>query len=157
MSNSLERVTSILKAAGASFEMRHLTEDTHTAHQTAEAIGCHVNQIAKSIIAQGYESDTLFLFLTSGGAQIDPEKAAELCDEPILRPGADFVHALTGFDAGAVAPCGALTPLKTFIDPALLEYDLIWAAGGTPRAVFSVSPAHLQSISQATMVDFTDQ
>lgn len=154
MSKSLKRVRAALQAAGLDTEIRQ-TEGSRTAQDAARAIGCEVDQIVKSIIFQGQESDTPVLFLTAGGNQVDPEKAATLAREPLGRADADMVRSVTGFAIGGVSPIGHLTPIRSFFDPRLMDFDEIWAAAGTPTHVFGAEPHDMQRISGAEVADFT--
>ena len=131
-----------------------MPSETRTAAQAAAAAGCALDQIAKSILFQGAESGRLFLFLTAGGNQVDPEAAAALAGEVLARADAETVRIVTGFAIGGVAPIGHLTPLPTWIDPRLLDFPVIWAAAGTPRHIFPIDPAVLHRATGATRAPF---
>ena len=154
MSKSLKRVRAALIAAGAEAEMLEPGE-CRTAELAAEAVGCAVDQIAKSIIFRGEESGAALLFLTAGGNRVDAAKAAALAGEALTRADAALIRAQTGFAIGGVAPVGHLTPPRGWADPRLLDFDMVWAAGGTPRHVFGLPPQRMIEISGLQVADFT--
>ena len=155
MSKSLKRVEEALHAGGVSFEMREMDVESKTAQQAADAAGVDVNQIAKSIIVNGVDSGDFYLFITAGGNQVNSTKAIQLAGEMIAVPDAAAIRQVTGFAIGGVAPVGHLTPIKAFLDPLLMAFPTVWAAGGTPRHIFEVSPFELIKLTNATVSDFT--
>ncbi len=155
MSKSLARVTAALHAAGLSIAPLEMPAETRTAAQAAEAAGVTIDQIAKSILFAGATSGRLYLFLTAGGNQVDPARAAAIAGETMARADINTVREVTGFAIGGVAPVGHLTPLPTWFDPRLMEFPLIWAAAGTPRHIFPIAPADLHRITGATLASFT--
>ena len=154
MSKSLKRVRAALEAAGIEPEIRE-TELARTAEDAAKAIGCEVDQIAKSIVFRGLESGEALLFLTAGSNQVDPEKAAACAGEALGKADAALIRAQTGFAIGGVAPVGHLNPIRAFIDPRLSEFDVIWAAAGTPHHVFPSTAATLIRLTGAKEAQFT--
>lgn len=154
MSKSLARVEAALKDAGLAAEIREMG-DTRTAADAAAAVGCEVDQIAKSIIFKGEDSGHVVLFLTAGCNRVDAEKATALAGQPLGKADAALIRSETGFAIGGVAPVGHLTEIAAFIDPRLLEFETVWAAAGTPRHVFAISPADLLRVSGARQADFT--
>ncbi len=155
MSKSLNRVSAALTAAGIASQPIEMSAVTRTAAQAAAAAGCQIDQIVKSILFQG-ASGQLYLFLTPGGAQISPVAASALAREPLGRADADTVRAVTGFAIGGVAPLGHLTPLPVWMDPALMAFDVVWAAAGTPRHIFAIAPRALCRAAGAVLARFTD-
>lgn len=155
MSSSLERVRTALLAAGLPDGIREMPDSTRTALDAAAACGCEVDQIAKSIIFRGETSGHVKLFLTAGGNQVDPEKASALAGEPLGKADAQLIRTETGFAIGGVAPLGHLTALPVWIDPRLFDFELLWAAAGTPRHVFPVAPEALWAATGAKRADFT--
>lgn len=153
-SKSLKRVEAALEAAGIDPRVRR-TELARTAADAARAVGCEVDQIAKSIIFRGETSGKAILFLTAGGNRVDGDRAAALAGEPLGKADAALVRAQTGFAIGGVAPVGHLAPIRAFLDPRLAEFQEIWAAAGTPHHVFPIRPADLLRITGAQMADFT--
>ena len=157
MSKSLKRVARMLDATGIVHEILEMGEETRTAAQAARAAGCHIDQIAKSIIFQDAANTQTVLFITAGGNQVDPKRAAIVAQTELQRADAATVRAQTGFAIGGVAPIAHLSSPHAFFDPRLLEFTTIWAAAGTPRHIFSISPAELLTISGAQLTDFTSQ
>ncbi len=155
MSKSLKRVRAALEAAGLDVEIREMAEGTRTAEAAASAVGCAVDQIAKSIIFRDSAADGIVLFITAGGNQIDPSRAAEVAGTPLERADAGHVRKVTGFAIGGVAPIGHLNPPVAYFDPRLLEFDTVWAAAGTPNHVFACEPGKLCEISNAQQSEFT--
>lgn len=154
MSKSLKRVRAALEAAGLEPQIRE-TELARTAADAAAAIGCAVDQIAKSIIFRGETTGQAILFLTAGGNRVNPDKAATLAGEPLGKADAALIRTQTGFAIGGVSPVGHLNPIRAFFDPRLAEFDLIWAAAGTPHHVFPAKPAVISALAKAEIVDFT--
>ena len=154
MSKSLKRVRRALTEAGITVEPVEIGPAT-TAQLAADAVGCALDQIAKSIIFCGQSSGEAVLFVTAGGNQVDPKRAANVAQAALQRADAATVRAQTGFAIGGVAPIAHLSSPRAFFDPRLLEFTTIWAAAGTPRHIFSISPAELLTISRAQLIDFT--
>ena len=152
----MKRVRAALEAAGLDPQIRE-TALARTAADAATAIGCTVDQIAKSIIFRGETSGAAILFLTAGGNRVDTARAAELAGEPLGKADAALVRAQTGFAIGGVAPVGHLNPIRAFLDPRLQDFDVIWAAAGTPHHVFPIAPADLLRLTNAQTHDFTSQ
>lgn len=155
MSKSLARVKLALSEAGIDAAPLEMAAETRTAAQAAEAAGCALDQIAKSILFAGQDSGRLFLFLTAGGNQVDAAKASALAGEVLGRADAAQVRNVTGFAIGGVSPVGHLTPLPIWFDPRLLSFAQVWGAAGTPRHIFPIAPAELLRITGATAADFT--
>ena len=155
MSKSLRRVEAALAAAGVAVEIHAFDEGTRTAQAAADAVGCALDQIAKSILFRGEASGRLWLFVTAGGNQVSAGKAGALAGEPLGKAGAEQIRAETGFAIGGVAPIGHLVPPAAFCDPRLMAFDRVWAAAGTPRHVFGIDPRILQVIAAAQLADFT--
>lgn len=155
MSKSIKRVQTALAAAGLEVEISEMPDSTKTAAAAAAALGCTPDQIAKSVIFRGSQSDRVFLFVTAGGNRVDPAKAAEIAGEPLGPADAAFIRAKTGFAIGGVAPIGHLTQPVAFFDPHLATFDVVWAAAGTPRHVFPLDPTVMMRISNAQPSDFT--
>lgn len=155
MSKSLKRVRALLESAGLADDIREMTESTKTAEAAATAVGCEVDQIAKSIIFFDASADQVVLFITAGGQRVDPAKAADLANADLTRADAAIVRAKTGFAIGGVSPIGHLTEPRRFFDRRLMAFAQIWAAAGTPNHVFGISPQALLEITGAELSDFT--
>ncbi len=154
MSKSRKRVCATLQAAGITPRIVETTL-ARTAADAATAIGCAVDQIAKSIIFAGAQSGKALLFVTAGGNQVDVARASALAGEPLGKADAALIRAQTGFAIGGVAPIGHLTPPRAWFDPRLLEFAEVWAAAGTPHHVFALPPAQMQALSGAEVARFT--
>ena len=154
MSKSLTRVKTALQSAGLPADIRE-TPLARTASDAATAVGCLIDQIAKSIIFQGLTTGQAVLFITAGGNTVNPDKASALAHEPLGRADPTLVRTQTGFAIGGVSPVGHLSPIRAWLDPRLMEFEQIWAAAGTPHHVFQITPVRLLDISQAQMADFT--
>lgn len=155
MSKSLARVRAALDAAGLDAEIREMPDSTRTAPEAAAAVGCALDQIVKSIVMQRQDDGGVVLFLTAGGRQVCPDRAAALAGAPLGRADAAAVRARTGFAIGGVAPVGHVAPPATFLDPRLLDFAVVWAAAGTPRHVFAIAPGDLARVAGATVTAFT--
>ncbi|MEM9796441.1 MAG: YbaK/EbsC family protein [Pseudomonadota bacterium] len=153
MSKSLRRVTAALRDAGLDIAPVEMPDSTRTAAEAADAVDCHLDQIAKSIIFG--TADGCALFLTAGDNQVDATRASDLAGQPLTRADAAIVRRVTGFAIGGVAPIGHLTPSPIWMDPRLLDFETVWAAAGTPRHVFPIAPEVLQRITGATVAAFT--
>ncbi|MGE0725486.1 MAG: YbaK/EbsC family protein [Alphaproteobacteria bacterium] len=149
---SAARVQDLLRAAG--FEVTDATfpDPTRTAADAAAALGCTVAQIAKSLIFRAARSDRPVLVVASGVNRVDEAKVAAALGEPIGRADAAFVRAATGFAIGGVPPIGHLRPPATFLDADLARLDPIWAAAGTPNAVFRTSFDDLRKMTGGTAI-----
>ncbi|AGI68341.1 hypothetical protein OAN307_c27660 [Octadecabacter antarcticus 307] len=155
MSKSLKRVVRALTDAGLDITPMEMPGSTRTAQDAADAAGCHIDQIAKSIIFQGETSGRAILFITAGGNQVDSAKASAAAGEPLGKADAALIRAQTGFAIGGVAPIGHLTSPTAFWDPCLSDFDTIFAAAGTPRHIFPIAPDILLGLSDATIAKFT--
>ena len=138
------KVQSVL---GDRFQVLEFDASTRTAADAAAAIGCEVAQIAKSLIFRGANSGRAVLILASGVDRVDEKKAALAVGEPIARADADFVREATGFAIGGVPPVAHKTKPVVLIEESLMQLDEIWAAAGTPNAVFRLTPADLVELT----------
>ncbi|GIT92236.1 aminoacyl-tRNA deacylase [Jannaschia pagri] len=153
MSKSLKRVITALESFNLEGRPIEMPGETRTAQQAADAVGCALDQIAKSIIFGC--GDGCALFLTAGGRQVCPDKATALAAMPLTRADANTVRKITGFAIGGVAPVGHVTQSPVWMDRRLLDFTEVWAAAGTPRHVFPINPMDLQLVTGATVADFT--
>lgn len=153
LSKSTERVQAALQGAGIAAEVRELPESTRTAELAAQAVGCQVGQIAKSLVFETVETHQPVLVITSGANRVDRAKIEPLIGEAIQLAGPDFVRRATGYAIGGVPPVGHVEAIPAYVDRDLMQFDRIWAAAGTPRAVFPVSPDDLLRITSGVLVD----
>ena len=151
LSGSARRVQDELARLGFTLNVVELPQSTRTAAEAAAAVGARVGQIVKSLIFRAANSNRAILVLASGSNKVDEGKVAALLGEPLAKADADFVRAHTGFVIGGVPPVGHAEPMPTFIDEDLLGYDSLWAAAGTPNAVFKLAPGELVAMSQGTV------
>jgi prolyl-tRNA editing enzyme YbaK/EbsC (Cys-tRNA(Pro) deacylase) len=140
---SAQKVQDALAAQGFALQVVELPNTTRSAAEAAQAIGCTVAQIAKSLIFKTRHTQRAVLVIASGVNRVDEKAIAAQVGEPIDRPDADFVRQQTGFAIGGVPPVAHAQPLQTYIDVDLLQFTEIWAAAGTPFAVFKLTPADL--------------
>ncbi len=143
LSPSAQKVQDTLLALGFSNRVQELPHTTRTSAEAAQAIGCTVAQIAKSVIFKAKNTGKPVLVIASGTNRVNEKKLATYLSEPVEKPDAEFVRQRTGFVIGGVAPVGHTENLDIFIDEDLLQYERIWAAAGTPNAVFELTPADL--------------
>ena len=156
MSKSLKRVARRLEEIGLETEIVEVGQ-ARTAAEAASSLGCKVGQIANSIIALGQDSGQVELFLTSGANRVDFDKASKLAGEPLGKADAAIIRAQTGFASGGVAPVGHLNPLPAWIDPHLMTFERIFAAAGTPRHLFGLTPQERCEISGGAWGAFTSE
>lgn len=152
MLSATERVQQALADAGLEVEISEFPQGTRTAEDAARAIGTTLGQIVKSLVfvADGRP----LLALASGRNRVDVGKLARATGAArIERADADLVRSTTGFAIGGVPPVGHLTPLATFIDEDLLHYQVVYAAAGTPTAIFPIAPADLVRVTGGRVVD----
>jgi prolyl-tRNA editing enzyme YbaK/EbsC (Cys-tRNA(Pro) deacylase) len=152
---SAQKVQAALDALGLSLQVVALPASTRTAAEAAAAVGCQVGQIAKSIVFRTGSSDRPVLVIASGSNRVNESNIAALLAEPLGKADADFVRRRTGFVIGGVPPLGHAEPLETFVDEDLLQYEEIWAAAGTPHAVFRLTPGDLVRMAGGRVVKIT--
>lgn len=143
LSRSALRVQEALAAAGIPARIVELPASTRTAVEAAAAVGCTVGQIAKSLVFRRADTDEPVLVVASGANRVDERAVAARLGSDIGKADADFVRRATGFAIGGVPPLGHVSRIRTLIDEDLLKFDVIWAAAGTPNAVFSTDPRQL--------------
>ncbi len=153
LSSSAQKVQDALSSHGVDLQVVEMPASTRSAADAAAAIGCQVAQIAKSLIFRAKASDRPVLVVACGINRVDEKKVAVLIGEAIGKADAEFVRARTGFVIGGVPPVGHAEALTTLIDADLLAFDEIWAAAGTPNAVFRLLPAELVTITGGLVGD----
>ena len=152
LSSSAQKVQDALSSLGLTLQVVELPDSTRTAVEAAQAIGCQVGQIVKSLVFKGKRSGRPVMVAASGPNRVDERKIEALISEPLGKADAEFVRQRTGFVIGGVPPVGHSEQLETFIDQDLMQYDEIWAAAGTPHAVFRLTPADLVRITGGRVV-----
>ena len=153
---STEKVAQALRDGGARGAVRRLADSTRTAQEAATALGVPVGAIVKSLVFTA--DDEPVLVLASGDHQVDTAKiAAALGAHRVARADADTVRAATGYPIGGVAPLAHPAPLRTLVDEHLSSYDVLWAAAGTPHAVFPTGYDELVRLTRGTPADVADR
>jgi len=153
LSASAQRVQDALTKRGMTLQVVELPNSTRSAADAAVAIGCTVGQIAKSLIFKTHGSERPVLIVASGSNRVDEKKVALLLSEKITKADADFVRTQTGFAIGGVPPVGHTKKIITFIDEDLLVFDEIWAAAGTPNAVFRLTGDDLVRVTDGKVAN----
>ena len=146
-----DRVRAALTAAGVEARIQEFSVSTRTAQEAADAIGTSVGQIVKSLVF--IAGDAPVLALVSGVNQLDPARLGSVTGTAISRADAKAVRDATNYAIGGVPPFGFAVPMPTYIDRDLMQYDLVWAAAGTPRHVFPIEPRRLVQITGGTVVE----
>lgn len=146
------RVRDAFAARGVPIAIAVHNQSTRTADEAAAAAGCHVGQIVKSLVFRMKPSGRPVLLLVSGSNRVNEKEVAKVIGEHLTRPDALYVRDVTGFAIGGIPPLGHAETLRTFVDEDLLAHSRIWAAGGTPESVFSITPAELVSATAATLL-----
>jgi prolyl-tRNA editing enzyme YbaK/EbsC (Cys-tRNA(Pro) deacylase) len=152
LSESARRVQRALDDAGVAAEVVELPQSTRTAVEAAATIGCRVEQIAKSVVFRRVDTGSPVLVIASGPNRVDERLVAAHLNAEIGKADAEFVLSTTGFAIGGVPPLGHDVPIETLIDEDLLRLDSIWAAAGTPHAVFSLRPEQLVQATGGSVV-----
>jgi len=152
LSSSAQRVQDELLRLGFDLRVVEHAEPTRTAQEAAERAGCAVGQIVKSLVFRGADSGRSILVLTSGANRVDERRIAQYAGEPIARADPEFVRAVTGFAIGGIPPVGHASPSAVYVDEDLLGYAAIWAAAGTPNAIFELTPADLETMTGGRVV-----
>jgi prolyl-tRNA editing enzyme YbaK/EbsC (Cys-tRNA(Pro) deacylase) len=152
LAGSEARVAEELSRLGIASEVRVMPASTRSAADAAAAVGCGVSQIVKSLIFRSVQNDEPLLLLVSGANRVDEGRLAGIVQGPVERATAEFVRARTGYAIGGVPPVGHLHRPVAFLDEDLLSHPVVWAAAGSPRAVFSLTPADLVRVTDAQVV-----
>jgi len=146
-----DRVRQALAAAGVVTRIEEFPSSTRTAQEAADTVRTSVGQIVKSLLFLAGGSPVMAL--VSGVNQLDTQRLAALSGAEIGKADADAVRQATGYSIGGVPPIGFPAPIPTYIDRDLLQYDLVWAAAGTPRHVFPIAPQELVRITSGRVAD----
>jgi prolyl-tRNA editing enzyme YbaK/EbsC (Cys-tRNA(Pro) deacylase) len=150
--SAAQRVQDALSSLSRTYIVRQLDHSTRTASEAAQAVGCQVAQIAKSLVFRGQTSGRPVLVIACGANRVSETRLADLLGEPVVMADPDFVRQNTGFSIGGVPPVGLAAPLAIFIDADLLKFDVIWTAAGTPHAVFPMPPGDLAGLTGGQVV-----
>ena len=155
LSSSAQKVQQALEALGLALKVIEMPDSTRTAQEAAQAVDCEEGQIVKSLVFKTKRSRRPILVVASGQNRVNEKKLEQLLGEPLGKADADFVRECTGFAIGGVPPVGHVQAIETFVDQDLLAYDSIWAAAGTPRSVFCLTPADLVKMTAGKVIDIS--
>lgn len=149
--SSVDRVRAALLAAGHPDTIEIFPDGTRTALDAANAVGCTVAQIAKSIVLRA--GDRVVLVIASGANRVDVDKVSAAVGQKVKPADGRWVRDVTGFAIGGVAPVGHLSPPHIFIDADLMALDPVWAAAGSPRHVFRTGAQELARLTGGQVCD----
>ncbi len=152
LSPSAQKIQNLLNSLGYSYQVIEHAESTRTAQEAADRANCELGQIVKSLIFMGKESKKPILVLTSGANRVDEKLISGYANESIGRADANFVRDVTGFAIGGVPPIGHAKKMETYLDEDFLNYQTIWAAAGTPNAIFELKTDDLQKMTNGKVV-----
>lgn len=156
LSDSARRVQSFLLDKGFSFEVRELPGSTRTAQEAADSIGCDVAQIAKSLVFREKETGRPILVVASGANRVDVAKIERETGLKLGKADGSYVKERVGYAIGGIPPVGHNEPLRTILDADLKKYDAIWAAAGTPFAVFQLRPVDLEPLTAGSWLELAE-
>jgi len=151
LSRSARKIQDVLAALGTDFEVVELPSTTRTAVEAASAIGCLVEQIAKSILFRTVKDKKPVMVIASGVNRVNEARIADFVGEPIEKADAAYVREKTGFVIGGVPPIGHAEPIYTILDEDLLKLGELWAAAGTPKSVFKLSATSLVEMTAGVL------
>ena len=154
MHPTAQKVAEAARELGLDIEIKEFEATTRTAEDAANAIGCSVAQIVKSLLF--VVDGQAVMALVSGPNRLDEQKLAALRGvgkKKVKRADADIVREATGFAIGGVPPFGHLQSLPTYIDQDFWQFEIIWAAAGTPNAVFAITPVELARVTRGMVAD----
>jgi prolyl-tRNA editing enzyme YbaK/EbsC (Cys-tRNA(Pro) deacylase) len=152
LSRSAKSVQDALSQKGIKTTVVELPSSTRTAEEAAKTIGCLVAQIAKSLIFRTKLTDRPVLVIASGINRVNEKTISQHVGEEIKKADADFTREVTGFAIGGIPPVGHTQKIETYIDEDLLQYKEVWAAAGTPYAVFNLNPQALQDLTGGKII-----
>lgn len=151
LSKNSAKVQAFLDNFSLKLEVQELAQSTRTAQEAADAVGCELGQIVKSLVFRS--GQTPLLFLVSGKNQLNIQKAENILGREIQKADADFAREQTGYPIGGVPPVAHANPIDIFIDKDLMIYQEVWAAAGTPNAVFRIKSNDLPRITNGRIID----
>lgn len=155
MKPAAEKIQQVLRELGLDCAVVEFSESTKTSAEAAAAIGTTVEQICKSILFAA--KDQAIMVMASGANRIDTAKVQSHVAVPLSKANAGFVRDKTGYVIGGVPPIGHATPFPIFIDEDLLKFEVVYAAAGTPNAIFGIKPADLVRVTGGTVIDCKEQ
>ena len=147
LSPSAQKIQNLLHSLGYDYTVIEHADSTRTAEEATDRAGCELGQIVKSMIFMGQQTGKPILVLTSGANRVDEKRISVYAGESIGRAQADFVRSITGFAIGGVPPIGHIQKMETYIDEDFMPYETVWAAAGTPNAIFELQTEALQKMT----------
>ena len=150
---SARKIQQAIEQQGFDFQVIELPESTRSAQEAANAIGCDLGQIVKSLVFKEKNTEIGVIVLASVVNQVDAAKLMAYGSGELDMATASFVKQHTGFTIGGVPPFGHTSDMQTYIDQDLLQYDFVWAAAGTPHTVFQLDPAILVAVTQGILCE----
>lgn len=148
---NVDRFEVWLAGAGVGVAVKHFPTGTRTAVDAAQAVGCEVGQIVKSLVFVA--AGRPVVALVSGANRLDEGRLAALAGGPVSKAAAEVARSSTGYSIGGVPPFGHVTDVPVFMDRDLLGHAAVWAAAGRPDAVFEIAPERLRELSRAVVGD----
>ena len=153
LKSSAKRVQEFLTENGFDFLVKELPSSTRTAVEAAASIGCTVPQIAKSLIFKDSTSGNPVLVVASGSNRVSTSKIESQTGLHLEKADALFVKEKVGYAIGGVPPVAHNQNVRTILDPDLKQFEVIWAAAGTPNAVFKLKSSDLESLTKGTWIE----
>jgi len=155
LSSSAQQVQQAIRAFGLDCQVVEMQATTRSAQDAAQALGCRVEQIVKSLVFKGKKTQKPVLVLAGGANRVNVKNLRDHLSEAVKMADPDFVQAETGFAIGGVPPIGHTQKLKTFVDEDLMQQEEIWAAAGTSNTMFKITPHELQKITGGQVISIT--
>lgn len=152
LSKSAKSVQIALAEKGFQLTVIELAASTRTAQDAANTIGCEVAQIVKSLIFKTKETNKPILILASGINRVNEKAIESHINEKLIKADAEFTRETTGFAIGGIPPIGHKQKIETFIDEDLLQFNELWAAAGTPNAVFRLLSTHIVELTNGKII-----
>jgi prolyl-tRNA editing enzyme YbaK/EbsC (Cys-tRNA(Pro) deacylase) len=152
LSKNAQSIQDLLIEKNLEARVLELPDSTRTAEEAAKTIGCQVAQIAKSLIFRAKATQQPILVLASGINRVNEKTIALHVGEEIIKADADFTREVTGYAIGGIPPIGHKQKIETYIDQDLFQYNELWAAAGTPHAVFCLKSSILQDLTEGKVV-----
>jgi prolyl-tRNA editing enzyme YbaK/EbsC (Cys-tRNA(Pro) deacylase) len=152
LKKSAQSVQDALDAKNIKASVIELPSSTRTAQDAAQSINCEIGQIVKSLIFKTKNSGEPILILASGPNRVNEAKIEECIGERIVKADADFTKEVTGFAIGGIPPIGHKQPIRTLIDQDLMNHQEVWAAAGTPNAIFCIQSNNLQELTHGEII-----
>lgn len=150
---SSQRVQDFLSQHGQQFVVKQMPASTRTAAEAAQAVGCSIGQIAKSLIFKDKQTGDPVLIVASGANMVCTKKVEQATGIKLGKADADFVREKVGYAIGGVPPVAHHAKVTTILDPSLQSYEAIWAAAGTPNSLFELHSKDLELLTQGTWVE----